>query len=119
MKAAIRSIASSISTSSWKDIKFRIYQFLGYSETHPDARIQYKASQIYLWIHSDASYLNGTKAPSRNEGYFYLTEKAKLPIKTDDPPSPPNAPVLINSKIIDAVMSSVQELETGSGFINA
>jgi len=103
-------------TSSWADLKFRIIQFLDYAATHPDAEIQYTASQTNLWIHSDASYLNETKARSRNAGYFYLSDKPKLPIKPDDPPPPLNTPVLVNSKIIGAVMSSVQESsETGSG----
>jgi hypothetical protein len=119
MQTAVSSIASSISTSSWKDITFRIDQFLDYAATHPDAHIQYKASEMHLWLHTDASYLNETKARSCNGGYFYLSDKPKLPIKPDDLPPPLNAPILINSKIIDAVMSSIQESETGSGFINA
>ena len=51
-------------------------------------------------------------------GLFYLFEKTKLSINPNDPPPKINAPVLVNSKIINTVMSSVQELETGSGFIN-
>ena len=73
---------------------------------------------MQLWLHLDDSYLNGTKSRSRDGGYFYLTEKPNLLIKPDAPPPPLNAPVLINSKIIDGVMSSVQELETISVFIN-
>ena len=119
MKQPVNSIAASVSTSSWKDIKFRIDQFLDYAATHPNAEIQYDASEMHLWIHSDASYLNESKARSRNSGYFYLSDKPKLPITHTDKPPMHNAPVHINSKIIDAVMSSVQESETGSGFINA
>jgi hypothetical protein len=40
MQTSVSSIASSISTSSWPDIKFRINHFLDYAATHPDARIQ-------------------------------------------------------------------------------
>ena len=119
MKQPVNSIAAAVSTSSWKDIKFRIDQFLDYAATHPNAEIQYDASAMHLWIHSDASYLNESKARSRNSGYFYLSDKPKLPITHTDPPPMHNAPVHVNSKIIDAVMSSVQESETGSGFINA
>ena len=60
-QAAIRFIASSISTRSWKDIKFHINQLLKYSATHPNAHIQYKSPQMHLWIHSYASYLNEKK----------------------------------------------------------
>ena len=74
-QAAIRFIASSISTRSWKDIKLRINQFLDYSATYTNNHIQYKASQMHLWLHSDYFYLNETKARSRNGGYFYLVGK--------------------------------------------
>ena len=55
----------------------------------------------------------------KNAGYFYLSDEPKLPIKHTYPPPMHNALILVNSKIIDAVMSSVQESETGSGFLNA
>jgi hypothetical protein len=74
---------------------------------------------MHLWLHSNASYLNESKARSRNGGFFYLSDKPKLPIKLEDPVPPLNAPILVNSKVIDVVMSSVQESETDSGFINA
>ena len=119
MQAEITSITSSVSTSSWKDIKLRIDYFFDYSATYPNAHIQYKYSQMHLWLHSYASYLNKTKARSRNGGYFHLTNNPNLTINLDDPPPPINVPLLVNSKIIDAVIFSTQESETGSGFINA
>ena len=105
-------------TSSWKDLKFRINQFPDYSATHPNSKIGYHSSQMNLWIHSYASYPNASKACSRNGGFFYLSDKPKLPIKPNDPPPKLNAPVLINRKIIDAAMSYVQEYESSSSFIN-
>jgi hypothetical protein len=48
MQTAVSSIASSIFTSSWKDISFHINQFLDYAATHPNARIQYKPSKMHL-----------------------------------------------------------------------
>ena len=68
MKQPVNSIAAVVSTTSWKDIKFRINQLLDYAATHPIAEIQYDASAMHLWIHSDASYLNETKARSQNSG---------------------------------------------------
>ena len=73
---------------------------------------------MHLWIHSDASYLNESKACSRNGGFFYFYEKPKLPIKPNYPPPKINAQVLINCKTINTVMSYVEEYDTGSGFIN-
>ena len=118
MQTAVSVIASSLSTSSWKYLKFRINKFLDYAATHPNAKIRYHSSQMHIRIHLYASYLNESKARSRNGSFFYLSEKLKLPIKPNDPPPKLNAPVLVNSKIIDTVMPSVQESETGSGFIS-
>ena len=73
---------------------------------------------MHSWIHSDASYLDEYKARSCNGGFFYLSDKPKLTIKPNDPPPKLNAPVTVNRKIIDIVISPVQEYETGSGFIN-
>jgi hypothetical protein len=119
MLPAIGSIATAMTTSSWPDLSTRIRQFLNYAATHPNAKLVYRASPMQLWVHSDASYLSEPKAQSRAGGFFYLSNKPKLPITENDPPPHPNAPILVNSKIIDAVMSSAQESETGAGFINA
>jgi hypothetical protein len=119
MLVAIGSIATAMSTSSWKDIRQRLHQFLNYAATHPDAEIQYHASEMHLWIHSDASYLNEPKARSRGGGYFFLSSKPNFPIGPNDTPPPLNAPIQVNSKVIPNVMSSAQESETGTGYINA
>jgi hypothetical protein len=118
MQTAISSITSSVSTSTWEDISFHINHFLNYAATHPNANLQYTANQMHLWLHSDASYLNKSKAQSCNEGFFYLSDKPKRPIKPEDPAPLLNAPILVNAKVIDPVMFSVQESQTGWGFIN-
>jgi len=119
MLPAIGSIATSLTTSSYRDLAFRINQFLDYAATHPAAKLTYEKSDMHLWVDTDASYLNESKARSRGGGYHQLTEKPKLPITPDQPKPRRNAPIHVHSKIIDAVMSSVQEAETGSGFNNA
>jgi hypothetical protein len=50
----------------------RINQFLDYMWTHPDAIIRYRASDMIINVHSDASYLSAPKARSRAGGYFFL-----------------------------------------------
>ena len=55
MLASISSIATNMTTAQQKDVTFRIQQFLNYATTHPDARIRFIASEMHLWIHSDAS----------------------------------------------------------------
>jgi hypothetical protein len=119
MLCPIGAIATAMSTASWKDIKQRLTKFLNYAATHPNAAIRYRASQMHLWIHTDASYLNEPKARSRGAGYFFLSDRPRLPIRPNDPAPPHNAPILVNSKVIPNVMSSVQESETGMGFLNA
>ena len=73
---------------------------------------------MHLWIHLDASYLNGPKNSSHNGGSFQIWDKTKIPINTNDPPPKLNATVIVNRKITETVMSSAKESETGSGFIN-
>ena len=73
---------------------------------------------MQLWAHSDASYLCESKASSRAGGYHFLSSKPSFPIRESHAPPPHNAPIQVISKIIDAVMSSAQEAETGAGFIN-
>ena len=58
MQTSISTISSYLSTSSWKDLKFRINKFLDYVATHPSSKIRYHSIQMQLWIHSDASYIN-------------------------------------------------------------
>ena len=49
-----------------------VNQFIEYMWTHPDAKIRYRASDMILNVHSDASYLSAPKARSRAGGYFFL-----------------------------------------------
>eukprot|EP00804_Cyclotella_cryptica_P026916 CCRYP_014749-RA/>CCRYP_014749-RA protein AED:0.26 eAED:0.26 QI:0/0/0/1/0/0/2/0/1022 len=89
----------------------KIHQFLDYAMTHPDAMITYRASNMILAVHSDASYLSETKARSRAGGTFFLSE---------DDPSPRNNGTILNlTQIIKPVMSSAAEAELGALYINA
>ena len=49
----------------------RVHQFLDYLATHPDAKIRYFASDILLQIHSDAAFINETRA-RRAGGHYFL-----------------------------------------------
>ena len=119
MLPALGTIATHLHHAPYDTLKQKVDQFLDYAATHPDATIKYIASEMHLWAHTDASYLSETKARSRAGGYFFLSDKPALPIKADSPEPTPNMPVHVLCKIIDAVMSSAQEAETGAGFLNA
>ena len=118
MLAAISSIATNMSTATAKDLHFRMKQFLDYAATHPNAKIRYTASAMKLWIHSDASYLSEPKARSRAGGFYYLSDAPKCPVDATSPSPPLNGSILVLCKIIDAIMSSAQEAETGAAFLN-
>ncbi len=66
---------------------------------------------MVLAIHSDAGYLNESKARSRAGGHFFLSSDVQNP--------PNNGAVWTIAQIIDAAMSSTAEAELGALFINA
>ena len=51
----------------------KVHQFLDYAATHPETAVTYKASDMVLAIHSDASYLSEPKASRSRAGeYFFM-----------------------------------------------
>ena len=50
----------------------RVQHLLQYMHTNPNAIIQFRASNMVLNIHSDASYLTASRGRSRACGYFFL-----------------------------------------------
>ena len=88
-----------------------VKQFLDYATSNQDAMITYRASDMVLAAHSDASYLSVSKARSRAGGHFFMSENDEYPNN--------NGAVLTISQIIKAVMSSAAEAELGALFINA
>ena len=119
MQTALSSISTSRTSSTINDIRTRIQHFLDYAWTHPNATLKYVASDMHLWAHSDASYLCEPKGRSRAGGFVYLSSKPQLPLAPNSPPPPSNAAIHIVCKVIDTVMSSAQEAETGAGFVTA
>ena len=77
---SLRTIASEKSVATSNTEK-KITQLLNYLTTNPNANIQYKHSDMVLWVHSDASYSSCPKAQSRAGGMQFLRNK---------PPSPNN-----------------------------
>ena len=71
----------------------------------------YKASNMILNVHSDASYLTEPKARSQAGGHFFLSDKSK------DPKN--NGAVLNIVTIMKSVMSSAAEAEIWALFLNS
>eukprot|EP00804_Cyclotella_cryptica_P029058 CCRYP_005246-RA/>CCRYP_005246-RA protein AED:0.35 eAED:0.35 QI:0/-1/0/1/-1/1/1/0/391 len=110
MLPALGSLATQQSAPTQNTMS-KIHQFLDYATTHPDTMITYRASNMILPVHSDASYLSETKARSRAGGHFFLSE--------DDPSPRNNGAILTLAQIIKPVMSSAAEAELGALYINA
>ncbi len=107
---ALSSLASQQARPTERTME-RCKQFLDYMASQDDAILTFKASNMALAIHSDASYLSEAKARSRAGGHMFMSNTDEIP--------PNNGAVLNISQIIRAVMSSAAEAELGALFINA
>eukprot|EP00804_Cyclotella_cryptica_P029536 CCRYP_020583-RA/>CCRYP_020583-RA protein AED:0.35 eAED:0.26 QI:0/-1/0/1/-1/1/1/0/1386 len=91
----------------------RCIQILDYCASHPDAKVRFRASDMILNIHSDASYLSATRARSQVAGYYFLGS-----IPTDDAPIKLNGTILVFCGILKFVVASAAEAELGALFLN-
>jgi hypothetical protein len=86
-------------------------QLLNYCHTHPEATVCYWASDVLLKIHSDAGYLNESKASSCAIGHFYLGNH-------DNNPNFHNGAILNPTGILRHIASAASEAEYGALFVN-
>ena len=89
-------------------------QLLDYAATRPDAKIRFYASDMILYVDSDAAYLVLPNAKSRAAGYYYLSN---LTPAQKDPPI--NGAIWVECRTLPIVASSAAEAETGALFLNA
>ena len=64
---------NTLSEQQWiptKNMEATINHFLDYAATNPPAIIQYKASDMVLYIDSDASYLSEPRSRIRTGGHY-------------------------------------------------
>jgi hypothetical protein len=78
---------------------------------HPTAILQFSASDMILNIHSDAGYLNETKARSHAGGHFYLGNY-------DNKPEINNAAILNPTGILGHVATAASEAKYGALFVS-
>ena len=107
---ALLEIASQQAAPTENTMK-RVNHFLDYMWTHPDAIIWYRASDMILNVHSDASYLSAPKACSCAGGYFFLGS-----IQQDRDPIKLNGAINITCTILKLVAASTAEAEMGALF---
>ncbi len=105
---------SSQQSAPTKNTMKQVNHFLDYMWTHPDAIIQYRASDMILNVHSDASYPSAPKARSQAGGYFFL---GSLPHNGD--PIRLNGAIHITCTILKLVAALAAEAELGVFFLNA
>jgi hypothetical protein len=92
MLAAIGTIATQ-QASAMKHTMKAVVQLLNYCATHPEAVMQYYASDMVLHIKSDAFYLSAAKARSRAARYHFLSDRPS------DPTDPTAAPLMANGAV--------------------
>jgi hypothetical protein len=79
------------------------HQLLNYVTTHPNAGIWYKACNMVISVHTDASYLSERGGESRAAGHFYLSSRNHKDFN--------NGAILTLSTIIKHVMLSASKVE--------
>ena len=85
--------------------------FLDYCATYPDAILKFHASDMKLWIHTDASYLCQPKLRSRCREFHFLGNKGDT--------TNLNGPIQIIAKVLRNLMLSAAETELAVQFNNA
>ena len=93
-----------------KQTKKALKHILDYCYDNPDAVKLYVASDMILFINSNAAYLVKPKAKSRAGGFFYFGNKDSKLI---------NRSILILAKLIKFVMVSATKSEIAASFMNA
>jgi hypothetical protein len=109
MLAALGSIATQQANPTENTTK-KVWQFLDYVATYPDAIVTYHTSDMVLGGHSNALYLSKTKACSRAGRHFFMSSNTAKPLN--------NGTILTITQIIKVVMSSAAEAEVGALYIN-
>ena len=74
MLAALNAISEAQANSSTITVGGIVW-LLNYAANHPDATIYYHASDMFLHVASDASYLCKEWARSHTEGHFFLANR--------------------------------------------
>jgi len=109
---ALSSIASE-QTRGTTDMMAKAKQLLDYLAKHPDATIRFRASDMILNVHSDASYLSETQAHSRACGHFFMGWSPK-----DGDPIKLNGAFFTLCTILRFVVASAAEAKLGALFLN-
>lgn len=81
MISALNSLLASAENKAISHTTKTTTHFLNYCASHPDATLEYQASDMILYIESNASYHSKLQAQSRAGRYFYLGHQPTYPTK--------------------------------------
>jgi hypothetical protein len=109
---ALSSIASK-QTRGTTNTMAKAKQLLDYLATHPDVTIWFRALDMILNVHSDASYLSETKAHSRACSHFFMGRSPK-----DGGPIKLNGAFFTLCTILRFVVALAAKAELGALFLN-
>ena len=109
MECAVSKLGSRQASPTEK-VKADVMHFLAYAHTWPNASITYHASDMKLYIYTDASYLSETKSRSRAGAIYYLGNNKH------DPTQVINGSFDVLSTIISTVVSAASEAEYAAQF---
>ena len=112
MLVALGKITSAQTKGTEKTMEATI-RLLDYAASHPDAAIRFSASNMILYVHSDALYLSEPNSKPRVGGIFFLGHKDKPPLIPR-----PNGPIHVETRIMRNVMAAASETEVGTLFHN-
>ena len=115
MMVALNEIASVQADPTKHTIK-KCSPLMDYAATYPSAKLRFFASDMILYVDSDAAYLVQPNARSRIAGYYILSTYPPPPPTIPTPA--PNAPILVECKTLRSVVASAAEAETGGLFHN-
>ena len=116
MIVAVNELSSQQFTPTQNTIN-KFNMLMDYAHTYPDAIIRYHASDMYLHIDYDATYLVQPCARSRVAGHFYLINN--ISEVTCIPKSTPTGPILTEFHTVRNAISLAAEAETIGMFHNA
>jgi hypothetical protein len=109
---ALSSMAMSQAKAT-EETEKHVQRLLDYLATNPNASVLYKASDMVLNIHSDASYLNEPNGRSRVAGFYFLgsASDSTKPIFL-------NGAIHVACSVIKFTVASAAEAELGALFLN-
>ena len=117
MLVALSDLAAAQAKST-ENTNSSLQKLLNYAACHPNAKLEYRSSDMILYIDSDASYLSVSECRSRAGGYFYLSQKPTYKNEKILTPQKINGPIYVLSKILRIVVASAAESELGALFLN-